>query len=94
MSEPSLGELERRLIDLTAAVQRLADTMSTTYATKESVSSLEKLHDAEIRELKKDNDARAGQVRQITAGLIVAGLMLLLSLVGQVQSLLGSGVVK
>ena len=91
MTEPSPAELVRRIEDLVKAVERLTKTMENTYATKESVQSLRDLHGAEIAELKKDNDARAGTTRQIVAALISGFVLLLIPLVGFIQSIVGKG---
>lgn len=91
MAEPTVAELVRRVEDLIKTVEKLTDTMVNTYATKESVQALRDLHAAEIAELKKDNDARAGTQRQIIAGLVIGGVMLLVPLIGAIQSIIGRG---
>lgn len=91
MTEPSNAELVRRIEDLVKAVERLTDTVASTYATKEALKRVEDLHDAEIAELKKDNDARAGQSRQVIASLIVLAVGLLIPLIGTIQSAIGGG---
>lgn len=89
MTEPSNAELVRRIEELVKAVERLTDTVASTYATKEALKRVEDLHTAEIAELKKDNDARAGTQRQILAGLITAFVLLLIPLIGQIQTVVG-----
>lgn len=89
MTEPSTAELVRRIEDLVKAVERLTSTMENTYATKEALKRVEDLHSAEITELKKDNDARAGSQRQILAGLVTAFVLLLIPLIGQIQTVVG-----
>lgn len=96
MTEPSLGELERRMIDLAGSVQRIADQLPNTYATREAMEAQARLHAAEITNLKQDiaelrkaNDDRAGSMRQIVAGLVVAFVMLLIPLIGQIQNIVG-----
>lgn len=91
MTEPSNAELVRRIEDLVKSLERLTTTMENSYATKESVNALRDLHGAEIAELKKDNDARAGTQRQILAGLVVGFVLLLIPLIGQIQNVVGRG---
>lgn len=91
MTEPSVAELVRRVEDLVKSVERLTNTMESTYATKEAMQGLKDLHGAEIAELKKDNEARAGFNRQIIAALIIGFVMLLIPLIGQIQSIAGRG---
>ena len=89
MTEPSNAELVRRIEDLVKSVERLTRTMENTYATKEAVQRVEEVHAGRLAELEKDNDARAGQVRQITAALIGSGLLLLISIIIQLQGAVG-----
>lgn len=91
MNEPSTAELVRRIEELVKTIERLTNTMENTYATKESVQALRDLHTAEINELKKDNDARAGQSRQIISALVVGFVMLLIPLISAIQNIVGKG---
>lgn len=89
MTEPSNAELVRRIEELVRSVERLTSTMESTYATKEAVAALRELHASQIRELQKDNEARAGTNRQIIASIVVGFVLLLIPLVGSIQTAVG-----
>lgn len=91
MTEPSVAELVRRVEDLVKSVERLTNTMESTYATKEAMQGLKDLHATKIRELEKDNEARANTFRQIIASLVIGFVLLLIPLIGQIQSIVGRG---
>lgn len=91
MNEPSNAELVRRIEELVRAIEGLTSRMETTYATKEAVQGLREVHGTKIRELEKDNEARAGFNRQIIAALVIGFVLLLIPLIGQIQSVVGGG---
>ena len=81
-SEPSLGEILRRLNEIAKQQERFVER----FVTKEQSDIELKLRDQRLDELEKDNDARAGTTRQIVASLIVGFLLVLIPLVGTVQA--------
>lgn len=86
---PSIAEVVRRLDDISRQIQELVRTQEERYATKEAVRSLREVHDVRIKELEKDAEAQAGFKRQVAAGAIVGFLLLLIPLIGMIQSLVG-----
>ena len=84
-SEPSLGEILRRLNEIAKQQERFVER----FVTKEQSDIELKLRDQRLDELEKDNDARAGTTRQIVASLIVGFLLVLIPLVGTVQAAIG-----
>ena len=84
-SEPSLGEILRRLNEIAKQQERFVEH----FVTKEQSNIELKLRDQRLDELEKDNDARAGTTRQIVASLIVGFLLVLIPLVGTVQAAIG-----
>ena len=84
-SEPSLGEILRRLNEIAKQQERFAER----FVTKEQSDIELRLRDQRLDELEKDNDARAGTTRQIVASLIVGFLLVLIPLVGTVQAAIG-----
>ena len=84
-SEPSLGEILRRLNEIAKQQERFVER----FVTKEQSDIELRLRDQRLDELEKDNDARAGTTRQIVASLIVGFLLVLIPLVGTVQAAIG-----
>ncbi len=98
MSEPTNAELVHRIDQLVrqqeamlGRVDQLLRDVAQMYATKERVEALENLHNQRLKELEKDNESAAGFRRQVAAGFIVGFLLLLLPLLGAIQSIAAAG---
>lgn len=91
MTEPSVAELVRRVEALVTSVENLTNRIEATYATKESVEGLRMVVEQRLKELEKDNDARANTQRQIVAGLVIGFVMLLIPLISAIQNIVGRG---
>lgn len=94
MNEPNLSVLEQKLTDLVVKVSdlavrldRLAENLSNQYVAKATYDAHREADDRRVKELEKDNDARAATMRQIGAGLAIQILFLLILAAGVINNM-------